>query len=135
MTLFFGISMSLILVSFHIYRLKKNGIQRINNENVGVNQSRSLITELNTTDIIDKLKINPIIRKMKMTEIKNGVLLKSGMTWKSWGEEIKIILKSENETDFEYQISSRPKLKTTLVDYGKNLENLILIENSIKDND
>jgi len=132
MTFFFGITMSLILVSFHRYRLKKNGIQEITNDNVGVNQSRNLKTGLNKTDLINKLKTDPIIGKMKMTEIENGILLKSGMTWKSWGEEIKIILKSENITDFEYQISSNPKLKTTLVDYGKNLENINRIESAIK---
>jgi len=132
MTFFFGITMSLILVSFHRYRLKKNGIQEITNDNVGVNQSRNLKTGLNKTDLINKLKTDPIIGKMKMTKIENGILLKSGMTWKSWGEEIKIILKSENETDFEYQISSSPKLKTTLVDYGKNLENINRIESAIK---
>lgn len=132
MTFFFGITMSLILVSFHRYRLKKNGIQEITDENVGINQSKSLKTELNKTDLINKLKTDPIIGKMKMVEIENGVLLKSGMTWKSWGEEVKIILKTDNKTVFEYQISSSPKLKTTLVDYGKNLENINRIENVIK---
>jgi hypothetical protein len=132
MTFFFGITMSLILVSFHRYRLKKNGIQEITNDIVGVNQSRILKTCLNKTDLINKLKNDPIIGKMKMTEIKNGILLKSGVTWKSWGEEIKIILKTDNETEFEYQISSNPKLKTTIVDFGKNLENINRIENVIK---
>ena len=132
MTFFFGITMSLTFVSFYRYRLKKNGIQEITNENVGVNQSKSLKTELNKTDLKGKLKTDPIIGKMKMVEIENGVLLKSGMSWKSWGEEIKIILKTDNVTDFEYQISSSPKLKTTLIDYGKNLENINRIENIIK---
>ena len=67
-----------------------------------------------------------------MTEIENGVLLKTGMTMKSWGEEIKIILKSNKENNFEYQLSSSPKLKTTIVDYGKNLENINKIESVIK---
>jgi len=132
MTFFFGITMSLTLVSFHRYRLKKNGVQEITNDNVGVNQSRNLKTGLNKTDLINKLKTDPLIGKMTMKEIENGILLKSRMTWKSWGEEIKIILKTENETDFEYQISSSPKLKTTLVDYGKNLENINRIESAIK---
>jgi hypothetical protein len=51
---------------------------------------------------------------------------------KSWGEEIKIILKSNKENNFEYQLSSSPKLKTTIVDYGKNLENINKIESVIK---
>ncbi|MEP2057943.1 MAG: hypothetical protein ABJJ05_09065 [Maribacter litoralis] len=132
MTVFFGATMSLILVSFHKYRLKKNGVQEITNNNVGVNQTRNLKSKLNKKDLIKKLKTDPIIGKMKMTETENGITLKTGMTLQSWGEEIKIILKSNQENNFEYLISSRPKLKTTLVDYGKNLENINRIENVIK---
>ncbi|MDY8137493.1 hypothetical protein [Aquimarina sp. 2201CG5-10] len=132
MTFFFGITMSLILVSFHRFRLKKNGIQEITNENAGVNQTRNLKTELNKSDLIEKLKKDPVIGKMKITEIDNGILLKTGTTWKSWGEEIKISLKSANKNDFEYTVSSSPKLKTTLFDYGKNLENVTRVENVIK---
>jgi hypothetical protein len=132
MTIFFGATMSLILVSFHKYRLKKNGVQEITNDNVGVNQTRNLKSKLNKIDIIEKLKTDPIMGKMKMTEIENGISLKTGMTMKSWGEEIKIILKSKTENEFEYMVSSSPKLKTTLVDYGKNLENINRIENVIK---
>ncbi|MDH7448192.1 hypothetical protein [Aquimarina sp. 2201CG14-23] len=132
LSFFFGITMSLILVSFHRHRLKKNGIQEISNDTIGVNQSINLKSGLNKTDLIKKLKNDPIIGKMKMTETENGILLKSGVTWKSWGEEIKIMLKSEKESDFEYIVSSSPKLKTMLIDYGKNLENINRIENVIK---
>ncbi|NKI25502.1 hypothetical protein HCG49_02875 [Arenibacter sp. 6A1] len=132
MASFFGITMSLILVSFHKHRLQKNGIQVITDENLGVTQRKSLTSELNKLELIEKLKIDPIIGKMKMTKIENGILLKTGMTWKSWGEEIKIIQKTDIVTDFEYQISSSPKLRTTLIDYGKNLENINRIEKAIK---
>ena len=56
------------------------------------------------------------------------------MTWLSWGEEISIILQTKGESDFNYKISSRPKLKMTLVDFGKNLENVNRLENVIKSN-
>jgi len=132
LTFFFGITMSLILVSFHRYRLKKNGVQELTNQNLGVSQMKNLKSELNTSELIEKLKTDPIIGKMKMQEIENGIVLKTGMTWKSWGEEIRIILQTKGESDFDYQISSSPKLKTTIVDYGKNLENVTRIENVIK---
>lgn len=132
MTFFFGIVMSVILVSLHNYRLKKNGVKEITNETVGVNQTRILKTELNTSKLIEKLREDPIIGKMKMIEIDHGILLQTGMTWKSWGEEIKIMLKSKEGSDFEYTISSSPKLKTTVVDYGKNLENVNRIEMVLK---
>lgn len=133
MAFIFGITMSLILVSVHIFVLKKNGIKEITNENLKVSQSKILKSEMNNRELIQKLKSDPIIGKMKMTEIENGILIKTKMTWKSFGEEIKIISKSDENSDFEYQVSSCPKLKTTLIDYGKNLENITRIEKVIKD--
>jgi len=124
--------MSLFFVSFHKYRLKKNGIQELTDENLGVRQTKEIKTKLEKTELIKRLKTDPIISKMKMTETENGIALKTGITWESWGEEIKIVLKSETDSDFEYQISSSPKLKTTIIDYGKNLKNLNRIENVIK---
>lgn len=130
--LFFGSTMSLILVSFHRYRLKKNGIQEITSENLRVNQSKNIEFELNRKELVDKLKSDPIIRRMKMIETEDGILIKSRMTWKSWGENIKINLNSTKDTIFEYQVSSSPNLRTTLIDYGKNLENINRIEKVLK---
>ena len=132
MAFFFGISMSLILVSFHRYRLKKNGIQEITHENLEVSQPKKIKSVLNKEELIKKLKMDRIIGKMKITEIENGILLKTGMTWKSWGEEINITIKSDNVSNFEYKVSSRSKLKITLLDYSKNIENVNRIENLIK---
>lgn len=132
LTFFFGIGMSLILVTLHKHGLKKLGIQEFTDENLGVRQTKSIKTNLGKTELFNKLKSDPVIRTMKMIETENGITLKTGMTWKSFGEEIKIIHKSENNSNFEYQISSNPKLKYTIVDYGKNLQNLNSIENVIK---
>ncbi|MFD2907110.1 hypothetical protein ACFSX9_00030 [Flavobacterium ardleyense] len=131
-SLFVGVFVSLILVSIHVNKLKKNGIKNISDANVGVNQTRIISSELNKSELIQKLKSDSTIGKMEMREIENGVLFQTGMTMKSWGEEIKIILKFNKNSNFEYQVSSRPKLKTTLVDYGKNLENVNSIENLMK---
>ena len=131
LTFCFG-CMSFLLVSFHKYRLKKNGVQEMTAQNLGVSQKKNLKSEFNKSELIEKLKSDPIIGKMKMQEIENGIILKTGMTWLSWGEEIRIILQTKGESDFDYQISSRPKLKMTLVDFGKNLENVNRIENVMK---
>lgn len=124
--------MSFLLVSFHKYRLKKNGVREMTNQNLGVSQKKNLKSDINKSELIEKLKSDPVIGKMKMQEIENGIILKTGMTWLSWGEEIRIIMQTKRESDFDYQISSRPKLKTTLVDFGKNLENVNRIENVMK---
>jgi len=131
MSLLIGAFMSMILVSFHWYNLKKEGV-KITDDNVGVNQTRTIETKLDKNELIHKLKLDPTTGKMKMAEIENGVLLKTGISIKSWGEEIKIILTSNKESIFKYQVSSRPRLKTTIVDYGKSIENINKIESVIK---
>ncbi len=130
---FFGLTMSLVLVSLHKYKLRKLGVREIDDDNIGVRQSRKLSSRLSLSELTDKLKANSATRKMRVKEIENGILLKTGISWKSWGEIIKIVLKNRSETGFEYQITSYPKLKTSLVDYGKSIENINRIEELLKD--
>ena len=132
LSFFFGLAMSLIMGTLHRKRLKNVTGQELNDQNLSVNQHRNIKSKLDKSELLEKLKKDPVISKMNLQEVENGILLKTGITWMSWGEEIKIIQQSDQENDFEYQISSRPKMKTTLVDYGKNLENVTLIENTIK---
>lgn len=131
MTFFFGVAMSLFLVSFHRYRLKKNGVQEATDENLGVSQTRILMSKITKAELAKKIKADPIIGKFKMTEIEDAILLKTRMTWKSWGEDIQILQKPFGDSEFEYQITSSPRMKTTIVDYGKNTENLNRIEGVI----
>ncbi len=49
---------------------------------------------------------------------------KAGMTWKSWGEVISFDLRRIDENRTRVELSSKPVLRTTLVDGGKNLENV-----------
>ncbi len=129
LTLSFGTFMSLVLVSYNKRRLKKMGIKELTYDTLARKQTRIFKTDLNLTQLIEKLKTNEKIAGMEMSEIENGFLLRNGMSFYSWGEEIRIILKSENDSEFEYQVSSTPSFKLTMVDYGKNLGNIKLIEN------
>lgn len=132
MTIGFGIIMSLTLVTLHRYRLKKIGVQEITDENIRVGHTKNFKSGLNKNELIEKLKSDPIIGKMKIKEIENGVLVKTGINLMTWGEKIKIILQSDRDPDFEYKVSSHPIVITTLVDYGKNLQNVNRIEKLIK---
>ena len=129
--LFFGLAMSLTLVTVHKNKLKKHGVQEFTDDNLGVRQTKAIKTKLGRNELISKLKADPTVADLKMVETGNGVSLKTGITMKSFGEDIKIELISESESDFEYQISSSPKIKTTIIDYGKNLENINRIERVI----
>lgn len=54
-------------------------------------------------------------------------------SWESFGESILITLSENGENKSNITISSKPILKTTQVDYGKNMENIRKIRCSLKD--
>ena len=77
---------------------------------------------------------NMALREVQSDESSGAITAKTKMTWKSFGEiiDIRIIGLNENKTRIEVQ--SRPLLRTTMVDYGKNLENIEKILTSISAN-
>lgn len=129
---FFGFLMSLTIVSWHVNRLKKNGIKELTNENLSVNQKRIITSNLDQEQLINKLKCDSVLGRMKIIPTKSGIKLKAGTTFWSWGETMKIISNPIPQDDkYEYHITSKPKLKTTIIDYGKNLENVEKIQKVI----
>ena len=122
---FFGAAMSLTLVTYHKYRLRKDGVGDLNDSNMKVSQSKKLVSKLSIDEIASKLRTDSEIANMGITKADDSIIIKTGMTWRSWGEVIKITI---NPTSYkngsEYTIQSSPKLKTTLIDYGKNLHNV-----------
>lgn len=127
--LFYGIMTSLIFVSSQISRVKNIGVKEITDQNLGVSHKINVKSELNKSKLIEKLKTNPLTEKMKIVETENGVILNKGNIWKYWGNEINITVQNKGEKDFSYQISSSPKSKIKIIDFGENLKNV----NRIKD--
>jgi hypothetical protein len=72
------------------------------------------------------------IPKAKIKSTSNKVFeAKTGMTWKSFGEDILITLE-EKDSSIIAKINSKSSIKTTILDYGKNLENVQVISSYIK---
>jgi hypothetical protein len=55
------------------------------------------------------------------------IYAKAGINWKTWSDIITFNIKKTNNGNTLVTISSRPAARTTLVDFGKNLENVIKI--------
>lgn len=126
--LFFGICMSLFLGTIHILALKRMGLKSITSDDIGVVQHRRVLSNLNFSQIVDKLKSIPFTRKMETSDSGQSLTIHTGASWKSWGETIKIVSLQETEKGMEYEIISQPKIRTTLVDNGRNLQNVMRIE-------
>lgn len=116
-----GLFMALMIVSFQKSKLKNDG-------DLAITETKIVKSTLTIEALLKRLKTDSKLGKMKVKEIENGVLLVSGITWKSWGENIQITLETDEDFEFVYHLSSSPRLKTTLIDYGKNLENINRIE-------
>lgn len=48
----------------------------------------------------------------------------AGMNWLTWGDEIELHIEETAHNQCVISLSSRPKVKTTLIDYGKNRDNI-----------
>jgi CRISPR-associated protein Csm1 len=80
------------------------------------------------------------LEKIKKCEIKEAeqskgiITAHSGTTWKTWGEIINFeIINNEDSKKTCIKISSSPLVSTTLVDFGKNYENVKKISDFLKE--
>ena len=126
---FFGGIMSLLLGTIHILSLRAMGIKKFTNANLSVHQKKQIKSAIKPENLISSLKSDPFINKMSMTENNQGILMKSDISWMSWGEKISINVVSQENSFTEYEIVSKPKLATNLVDAGKNFKNVSHLEN------
>jgi hypothetical protein len=62
------------------------------------------------------------------------IVARTGINWKTWGDLISITIKRTDNGYTYIEISSRPNARTTIVDYGKNLENVEKIVSFLKKN-
>ena len=52
------------------------------------------------------------------------LVARTGMTWRTWGDVISFEIRRSNGDGIHIDVSSRPAVGTTLVDFGQNLENV-----------
>ncbi len=127
----FSLGLTGIIYWLHIHRLKRSGI-KINEDILKIKHHKIIESDLNINQIKERLKSNPFTAKMRFNQTDEGLELTSGLSIWSYGEKIRIKPVASEGNKQKYEVSSRPLLKTTLIDYGKNLENVKKIEDIIK---
>ena len=121
----FGLTMSLVFVSLQISELKRLGVEELTAESLSVEQHRSFTSSLTKQKAVERINIDPAFSKMKIRKTASGLRIKTPITLKSFGEVINIEFNQPLANDpLKISISSRPKIKTTMVDLGKNMENV-----------
>ena len=127
----FGLFISLSLGTIHKIFFKR--IQtKDTNASEGVHQMRSIKMNLSFDAAFDAcIKSISRIKKcniLKEDRINGEIDAKAGMTWKTFGDKINFTITKMDKDNTKIEISSKPAIFTTLVDYGKNLENVQTIE-------
>lgn len=132
LTIFFGIFMSISLVTLHINKLKKQGITEFDETNLAVRQKLKISSTISPEILKSSLEADSVLGKMQKKESNNGLILQSNVRWASWGDKIQIETKEIDNNEFEYTIKSEPKNNFTLVDYGTNYDNISRLERLLK---
>lgn len=120
--------MSLISVTWHLIKLKTLGIRNFNSENLGTKQSVKIYSALDKNELLNALQRDPVFGKYKINENDDRISFTTKLSMSSFGEDVSIRLLSENGNRNEYEVTSKPVVKTTSVDYGRNLENILRLQ-------
>ena len=73
---------------------------------------------------IESLSLIKKCKIQKENRSQGKIIAKAGMTWKTWGDVISFDMRKIDNNRTQVTVSSRPIVRTTLVDCGKNLENV-----------
>ncbi|KGX92081.1 hypothetical protein N781_03060 [Pontibacillus halophilus JSM 076056 = DSM 19796] len=130
--LFFGLFMTVVLGITDFVSGKKLG----GKGSKGVHQQDDLSLHVGIEDAFERCKQS--LTLLKDVEIKEenkqegSLVAHTGATWKTFGEVVNIQLREEDFTVTHIHIESRPLAKQTLIDYGKNYENVKTIRDSLE---
>lgn len=127
-----GIIITILTVNVHTNKIKSLGIHDIREEHLSVRQERNVKSNLEISEIKEKLRKNHFFDQMTITDIENGIKIKTGLAWNFMDNRITIVQTSNTDKLYQYHISSATNLKWTSLDNGKNLENVIQVAKLIE---
>ncbi len=127
MIVFFGGFMSWTSVKSMKKSKQKFGGTELTEEDFNASQSELITKKKSVQEIYDLLKSNEVAKNWKLKIENSKIVGKTKVSWSSWGE--RIIIKDLNN---KINIESKPILRTTFFDNGKNRENVLLIKELIE---
>ncbi|MDO8526649.1 MAG: hypothetical protein Q7T03_03060 [Deltaproteobacteria bacterium] len=128
-----GLFFALVLIVINgkaIARLPYEDRQTANN----VYQQREVILTVSYEEALEKcmLSLGSVSGCSIFKKYNDVIIAKTQVTWKSFGEIITLSLKKIDDAKTGVLIESKPRLITTLIDYGKNFDNVKQITNVLE---
>jgi hypothetical protein len=118
------------MVPLHIKALKKKHGGPLTEEQIKLYQSREVASPLGKSEILQRLKEDPLTSRMKITESEEEIRLRTGLSPSSFGERIRIRFSGQQQLT----LSSRPIFFMNVVDSGKNWQNVEYLEKLLTEN-
>lgn len=125
--LIFGFLMFIILGVLHSRAVEKiagdrskesMGTCHVRNIELQLSYDRTFALCIKSLDLISRCRVQEQDRS------KGKIIARSSVNWKTWGDTITFEITGGSNDITAVTISSRPTSWSTLVDYGKNLENV-----------
>ncbi|MGV9411386.1 hypothetical protein ACWDOP_15825 [Nocardia sp. NPDC003693] len=131
--LLFGAIMSLLLGTINIRSARRIGGEAATNAPVRQQVSTVLSAEPPAVfEAVDHLIQGSGARVTRRDTIAGRIEARTGFSWKSWGERLSATVLSLGDGRTEVRIESRPAFPGTVVDYGKNLQNVRQLEQGLR---
>jgi hypothetical protein len=109
-----------------IYAVRQLGCT-LTDENLQVAQERTIIVNCGYEEATARAvaAVQSLRNVRILDESPEGVIAaRTGLTWRSWGENIRVRLRRKSDDWTMITVSSQPKLGATLLDQGQNLKNV-----------
>jgi hypothetical protein len=125
--LIFGFIMFIILGFLHSLAVEKiagdrseeaMGTCHVRNIELQLPYERAFDLCIRSLDLISRCKVEEEDRSQ------GKIMARSSVNWKTWGDTISFDITRTGNESTAVKVSSRPTSWSTLVDYGKNLENV-----------
>lgn len=123
----FGISISVFLVSLHLYELNQMGITYITTEILKPTQSKFIPSKRSLSEVTHLLKNSDYNLTGKIIPDSNDIEIVQKINFQTFGEKITIIPTIKNDIK-GYNIKSKPVFPLTYGDMGRGVKHILKLE-------
>lgn len=127
----FGVVMSATLGTLAILKTRRAGPDALR-----VAQDRTVEVRGTREGVLERVRKAlaqlPLARHVRVTRTGDVVEAKVGTSWRSWGEVVIARVADATPEGRLVHLTSRPRLRTTVVDYGKSHANLEAVANALR---
>ncbi|MFI9507041.1 hypothetical protein [Nocardia sp. NPDC052566] len=131
--LIFGVFMAVVMGSWHVISARRAGVPDAAYGPVRQHASIVLASDANEAFDAAVRVIEASGATVKQRDpVRGRIEARTGLTWKSFGEKLDVTVLPQDQGRCEVRIESRPRVPSTVVDYGKNLQNVQNIDQKLR---